>query len=177
MSHRPSAARGVSLVECAITVAVVAVSLGIALPSLKDLRARHQLDGVAAQLETDLMLARAEAVARNATVRMSFQASDAGSCYVLHTGAAADCSCSGSGEVTCRAPVQALRTAFFGRTSDVQLSSRSTSIAFDPTLGTVTPTATIQIVSPAGSVHQIINIMGRVRSCTPSTKLSGYPRC
>ena len=169
--------RGVSLVECAIAVAVSATALGLAVPNLTDLRDRHRLDGVAAQLETDLMLARSEAVARNDGVRLDLQGDAAGSCYVLHDGRAGDCRCTATELPVCRAGVQAIRHARFPAAGPIQVSSRSASIVFDPALGTVTPTATIKVSGAAGTVHQVINIMGRVRSCVPAPGRAGYPTC
>ena len=154
--------RGVSLVECAVALAITATALGLALPSLTELRDRHRLDAVAAQLETDLMLARSEAVARHDGVRLDLQSDQGGSCYVLHV---------------CRAGLQAIRHARFPAAGPIQVSSRSASIVFDPALGTVTPTATIKVSGAAGTVHQVINIMGRVRSCVPAPGRAGYPTC
>ena len=65
---------GFTLVEVLIPVAVAAVLLGSALPSLQTMTQRHRLEGSAAQLETDLQLARSAAVAANAVLRMDFSA-------------------------------------------------------------------------------------------------------
>ena len=60
------------------------------------------------------------------------------------------------------------RQVTFPANGPVQLTSRSVSIAFDPERGTVTPTTTFKLKATAGkTVHQIVNIMGRVRSCSP----------
>jgi type IV fimbrial biogenesis protein FimT len=60
----------------------------------------------------------------------------------------------------------------------VSLRSNSRSVLFDPTKGTSSPTATVQLQARNGSaIHQVMNIMGRVRSCSPAPELSGYRRC
>jgi type IV fimbrial biogenesis protein FimT len=42
------------------------------------------------------------------------------------------------------------------------------SILFDPLHGTSTPTGTLKIVGDSGrAVHHVVNIMGRVRTCSP----------
>jgi len=169
--------RGLTLVEAATVTAIVAVLIGVAAPSLHDTVLRRQVEGVAAQLETDLQLARAEAVARNETVRMAFVRDASGSCYVLHTGAAGGCRCDGQGETRCMPGAEALRTVPLGAASPVQIRANSASMAFDATRGTVTPTGTLRVQSAAGSLHQIVNIMGRVRSCTPDGWLVGYRPC
>lgn len=160
---------GLSLIECAIVTAVTALALGAALPSFEEARARRQLEGVAAQLETDLQLARSEAVARNEPVRVSFAQDEAGSCYWLHAGARP--------EPHCAARPDALRQVRLDAGSAVQLQSNSASLLFDPVKGTVTPTATLRLQSPVGRVHLVVNVMGRIRSCSPDAALPGLPRC
>jgi type IV fimbrial biogenesis protein FimT len=177
MRHSLRRSRGLTLVEAAIVVALVAVIAGIALPEFRQLRARHQLDGAAAQLETDLMLARSEAVARAGSVRVEFSSDAGGSCYVMHDGATGDCRCASDALPVCVAGANTLRSASFPLGGPVQVASRSSSIVFDAVLGTVTPTATIRVVGGIGSVHQVVNIMGRVRSCVPAPGRSGYPTC
>lgn len=168
---------GLSLIECAIVSAVSALALGAALPSFEEARARRQLEGTAAQLETDLQLARSEAVARNDGVRVGFAAGEAGSCYVLHTGAAGACSCDADGAAQCGPGAEPLRSVWLGPDSPVQVRSNSRSMLFDPVKGTVTPTATLKLQSPAGTVHLVVNVMGRVRSCSPDGALPGLARC
>ena len=177
MRHSPRRHRGLTLVEAAIVVALVAVIAGIALPEFRQLRARHQLDGAAAQLETDLMLARSEAVARAGAVRVEFTTDAGGSCYVIHDGATGDCRCASDALPVCSGGTRALRSVSFPPGGPVQVASRSASIVFDAVLGTVTPTATIRLVADLGSVHQVVNIMGRVRSCVPAPGRAGYPTC
>jgi type IV fimbrial biogenesis protein FimT len=177
MHHPPKPQRGLTLIEAATVTAIAAVLVGIAAPGLQDTRLRRQVEGVAAQLETDLQLARAEAIARNETVRVGFARGAGGSCYVLHTGPADACRCDGQGRTTCEPGAEALRTVPLDATSPVQLRANSASMAFDASLGTVTPTGTLRVQSPAGSLHQVVNIMGRIRSCSPDGWLAGYRRC
>lgn len=177
LHHAPRRAHGLTLIECATAVAVVAIALGAALPSFLQMRARQHLDGLGTQLETDLILARAEAVARNEPVRVAFARDARGSCYVLHSGAAGGCVCDGTGATVCAPGAEALRQVHLDARHPVQLVSNSASLLFDAVKGTVTPTATIRLDASAGTVHAIVNIMGRVRHCTPTPTLSGYPLC
>lgn len=181
--QRPSAhpgprVRGSSLVEAMVVLALLAVLVGAAVPGLEAMRERRHLAGAAALLETDLQLARTAAVARGSVLRLDFASTPAGgSCYVLHTGSAGACSCTAAGEApVCSAGVEALRHAHYRAGLPVRLQSNSASIAFEPHQGTVTPTATVRVVGRSGqAVHQIVNVMGRVRSCSPS--LPGHPPC
>ena len=167
---------GVTLVESLMVLAVTAVVLGTAVPSFEAARERRQVEGAAAQLETDIHHARSMAVARSATLRMSFQHGAAGSCYVVHSGNAGDCQCAADGSAVCRPGAQSFQTVYWPAGSAVRVVANSRSLVFDETRGTVTPTATIQVHGRQHTIRQIVNVMGRVRSCSPSA-LPGYRAC
>ena len=169
--------RGVSLIECAIVTAIVALAAGLALPSFHELRLQRQLEGVAAQLETDMQLTRAEAVARNEGLRLAFVDDSSGSCYVVHTGLKGACQCAGTGATVCTAGAEALRSVHLPPDAAVHLRSNSASMLFDPEKGTVTPTGTVKARSAAGHLHLVVNVMGRIRACTPDAAVPGYRRC
>lgn len=175
--HRPHRQSGVSLIECCVASAIVAAALGTALPSFDEMRQRRLLEGTAAQLETDLQLARSEAVARNEGVRLAFEHDGTRSCYVMHTGAAGACRCDVSGIPQCDGGAEAMRQVHLGPTPGIDLRSNIGSMLFDPTKGTVTPTGTLKLRASPGSVHLVVNVMGRVRSCTPDGALPGMARC
>ena len=178
MNTNPRRQHGFTLIEGMVTVAIVAVLVGVAVPSLRDTQERRRIDGVAAQLETDLMLARSEAVMRNESVHVAVVRDDAGSCYVIHSGDSGDCTCSGNGAPVCQPGAQLLRSAQMASGESVQLKANVHSMLFDAVKGTVTPAATIQVQGSVGTVRTIVNIMGRVRHCSSgSTALSGYPLC
>lgn len=170
--------RGLTLVECVVTLAIIVITLGAALPTFTQARERRHLEGAAAQLATDLRLTRSLAVSHRAPVRFRVQQVSDGSCYVVHTGAAGDCQCTGTGTSSCRGSAQALRTVGFERGGPVQLASNSASMLFDADRGTVTPTGTLSLQLQGGvTIRQIVNIMGRVRSCSPGAAAVGYAAC
>jgi type IV fimbrial biogenesis protein FimT len=168
---------GLTLVEALITLAVSALALGTAAPGFDQLRERRQVEGAAAQLETDIQHARSLAAAQSRPVRMSFEAAADASCYVVHTGSAGDCRCSANGEAVCRGSAQALQTVRWDAGTALRVVSNSPSILFDATRGTATPTATIKVQGRHVAIHQVVNLMGRVRSCTPAAPLPGYRAC
>ncbi|MBK9362612.1 MAG: hypothetical protein IPM99_16560 [Rubrivivax sp.] len=69
-----------------MVLGIVAVMVGVGAPSFDEVRATRLLDVAAAQLRTDVQLARSTAVAIGQTVRLQVQSEAAGSCYLLHTG-------------------------------------------------------------------------------------------
>ena len=170
--------RGLSCLEALAALAVAAFAAGSAAPSFTQAREWHQLEGAALQLATDLRYARSLAATHRTAVRFRVQVQGAEACYLLHTGSAGQCLCTPAGAATCSGEAQALRVVGFAAGDPVRLTSGPTSLLFDPDRGTVTPTATLKLRG-AGSqaLHQIINIMGRVRACTPAASMPGYPTC
>lgn len=168
--------RGLTLIEACCALAVIAVALGAALPSFQQARERRHLEGVAAQLRTDIAHTRSLAVSRNESVRISF--SNAASCYVVHTGPAGACLCAADGSASCRADAAPLHVVAVDAASNVRLSANSASMLFDATRGTVSPAGTIKVIGRSGSaIHTVVNIMGRARNCSPTPALPGYVAC
>jgi type IV fimbrial biogenesis protein FimT len=169
---------GFTLIESMVCLAVLSITIGAAAPSIRQASERRHLEGAAAQLATDIRHARSSAVALSTPVRLSFQQAGAGSCYMLHTGRAGDCQCNPDGVAVCSNGAQAIKTVGFAASSGLQLTSNSASMLFDHDRGTVTPTASINLrVQNGATIRQVVNIMGRARSCTPSGNLAGYPAC
>ena len=168
--------RGVSLIETLMVAAIVTITAGAVMPDFSSMLQRQRLQGAVAQLQTELQYARSLAVAERQAVRFSFRANASQSCYAIHTGAAGACQCSGQ-TATCTGGAVSFRTVGFDSASGLRATSNSGSFLFDPVKGTVTPTATIAVVNNQGdTVRLVVNIMGRVRSCTP-TGLPGYKPC
>lgn len=174
---RSSPPRGLTLLEALVALAIMLIVLGSALPHFGRTAERRQLEGVAAQLATDIQHARSLAVARASGQRISFRAFAAGSCYVVHDGPANACQCNAAGQAQCTAPTQVHRMVFLPAQGPVRLQANVGSIQFHPSLGTSTPTGTLRLVARSGqAVHQIVNIMGRTRACSPNG-VPGYPPC
>lgn len=177
-SNRPQQ-RGVSLIEAMSVIAILSIVCGTALPSFSSLRQRADLAGVAAQLETDVQFARSQATAFGHPVRLTLREGAGATCYMVHTGPAAECNCGGSETVaSCTGDAELLRSVSLAASSNVQVRSASKSVVFDPLKGTVTPTATLRVEARDGrAIHQVINLLGRVRSCSPGSKLAGEVAC
>ena len=170
--------RGLTLIECVVTLAIIVITLGAAIPSFSQARERRQLEGAAAQLATDIRHARSLAVSQAIPVRLRVQQTADGSCYVVHSGPAGHCSCTSQGTAQCSTDARAFQSMGFDARGALQVASNSSSMLFDPTRGTITPTGTLRGQLRGGqALHQVVNIMGRVRTCSPAGAVPGYPTC
>jgi type IV fimbrial biogenesis protein FimT len=71
-----------------------------------------------------------------------------------------------------------LHAVSFAAQGPVQVRSTTRSLTFDPVRGTVTPTATLRVEARDGrAIHQVVNLLGRVRSCSPLGRDAGERTC
>jgi type IV fimbrial biogenesis protein FimT len=170
--------RGLTLIELMVCVAIAAILLTIAVPSMQAFMARRQLEGLSAQFVADLQYARTSAVARGERLRLRFQTLDAGSCYVLHSSAADNCACMADQAPQCSGSAEALRVVYLPTSDHNTVRANVASMLIDPRQGTVTPTGSIDIASSDGiALRHVVNILGRVRLCTPATRVANVPAC
>lgn len=170
-------AAGLTLTELMVVVATAGVTLASTAPGFQQARERRHVEGLAAQLETDIHHTRGLAVAQNRNLRIEFLADAHGSCYVVHSGSAGDCTCTAQG-AQCAPGVQAHRSEHVPAERGVVLSANVRSMVFDAEKGTVTPTGTLRVQGASGqAIHQVVNIMGRVRSCAAGGEVLGLRPC
>lgn len=169
---------GITLVETGIALAIALILLAAALPSFRSLLERRTLEGAATRLATDLRYLRSEAVARNEPLRIGFGASAAGTCYVLYGAERGECKCNVSAAASCTDRAREIGAVSFPAAQGLALHSNVASILFDPVHGSATPGGTLRLVQASGlSVHHVVNLAGRVRSCSPGAAVSGYREC
>ena len=170
---------GLSVLEVLCALAITLVLLGGAMPMVNDLRQGQRLHATAALLETDIHFARSESIRTGQSVRLVVQAlTGGGSCYMLHDGKADACECSASGQARCDAGVQLLRVEGQAAANGVAIDALAKPVIFDGRKGTVTPTATLRVKARDGrALHQVVNIMGRVRTCSPAGAVGGVRSC
>lgn len=175
----PGAARGLTLIELCVVLALVALALGIALPGLGGLIERKRLHGMAAQLAADLHWVREEALARNEPLRFSIQATASGSCTVVHTGQRDDCRCEDpSAPAVCVGGATALKTSHWPGHQGIAVQANVASMLFDPDHGTTTPAGSVRLVDRRGAgITHVVNVAGRVRTCSPEGAVPGYRAC
>ena len=173
-------ARGFTLIELMVVVALVSVILTLVMPSFTGLLARKRLEGVASELGTDLQYARSEAVQRNARVRVIFGSA----CYAIHvvgTTDATNCTTLGTGAValkTLQLTTGAAATlAFTPATAGVLF------VEFDPvrgmavdSTGAVDMSGYVNVSSSAGTwqLRAIVTRYGRMKTCSPNASVTGF---
>lgn len=150
-----NAARGFTLVEMMVAVALAVILLSLSVPSFTGMVARMRIEGAANNLTTDLQLARTEAVQRRATVTLATLGNGSG--YTITSGAD-----------TIKAVDFAAGVTFSG----------GVTISFDP-LRALANAATLT-GSSAGTASQLrvsTDVMGRVQLCAPDASFKGYTPC
>ncbi len=144
-------ARGFTLVEMMTVVSILAVLLGIVAPSFSGFLASQQAKALTYDLTSDLMLARNEALKRNASVTVT--AANAGDWTQGWTVA------------TAAAPVTQLdhRNA---AAQAVSISGAPTAITFDPNGRVSAPLGSVRMTIGGGSNLRCLQLdpSGRVRS-------------
>ena len=172
--------RGFSLIEGLITVAVSVILATTAVPSMARWLDQQRLQGAAQQLLGDLQFIRSEAVARQQGLRLTVLPWVGGSCYVLHSGSANACTCGpvDNTPAVCSGGATEVKTVRWTAQDKAALQSSANSLRFDPWDGTSTPTATLNITNPQGQqLRHVVNVMGRVRTCSPGGSVPGHVQC
>ena len=180
-SPRPTrSARGFTLIELMVVVALASVILTLAVPSFIGMLAKKRLEGLAQELGTDLQYARSEAVQRNADVGVVF-GTGCYAIYVLGSTDATDCTTLGTGAV-------ALKTVQLATTSGSAVSVGFTPtvsgafIAFEPIRGMAANSAgadksgLVNVTSSAGNwqLRAIVTRYGRMKTCSPNASVTGF---
>lgn len=201
-ARRRRPASGLTLIELMVVVAVVAVLLMVAAPSMRDFIETQRHKAVHAELATDLQFARSEAVSRSDWLFLQFGVrANGSSCYTLFTCSAATagsnaplaCACD-CGSLPCMGVNQEQRTvvAELARGVSILPEAANVMLRFDPQTGGMRGF----VVSPAGGaalfdqvtidtkvdrrdtrLRALATSTGRVSNCSPGGAVAGYPPC
>ncbi len=195
---RLRAARGLTLTELLVTIAIAGILLAVAVPRMQDFIAMQRLRSINAQLVTDLQYARAEAPARNQYVSVRFLTNEVRSCYVIYTTTqsvalrANRCDCLASAESSCEPGAEALRTVRLPVGDGVGLrlpEGQGFGFAYDHIAGGIVRIARDRYGQPLGLfrvesflddsrvLRNDIGQSGRVEVCAPASLTVGATEC
>ena len=175
-------ARGFTLIEMLVAMAIAAIVLTVAVPSFSDYMNKKRVEGVASELSTDIQFARSEAVARNVAVRITFGTG----CWVVHTVGSTATSCTQAAGATLGTGATQLKDVQLATNLDASLSPNNslTYIAFDAVRAMATSngsgtTHSVNVASSAGSwqLRAAVSSVGRVQLCSPNSSMTGYAAC
>lgn len=168
MSASKHAARGLTLLELAVVLAVGALLVTLAVPSASDWIARQRLRAVTQQLVADLGDARHESARLAQPVHITFRAGSTW-CYAVATNAQADCEQPGAG---------VLKVVRSTDHPGVRLMHADTQ-SFDDRSGTAPAAAgRIDFASRRGDQLSVrLSRLGRPSLCTPSASLPDVGPC
>ncbi|NVZ08365.1 GspH/FimT family pseudopilin [Allochromatium humboldtianum] len=168
---RAARLRGVTLLELLIVVTILALLLGIALPSAQDLIERNRLKAAAHALAEDLQWTRSEAIKRNRV--LGFSVDTEHWCYgVTDRPTGCDCRLTPDSEEACRIK-RVLGETFPG----TRITSTLSLTRFEPRRATAI-NGSLTLSSPSGAeIRVVLSRLGRVRFCTPNAGLPGYDAC
>ena len=171
-----AAERGFTLIELLIVMALAAIILAIAAPSFTTTLTKRRMEGVAAELSTDIQYARSEAAQRNAAVGVVFGAS-CYTVYVLGTTNATTCAALGTGG-------SALKNVQVGGGTSLAFAPAVAGafIAFDPVrgmavdaaAGTTDLSGAVTVTNSAGDwqIRAIVTKVGRAKLCSPNNTVT-----
>lgn len=170
---------GITMIESMVTLAITAVLVGLAVPSMQELIARRRVAAVATELASDLRYLISSGLQRN----MSSQLDIAGACYVLSLdpGGAGACNCTiaspcGSGAL---AP-QILKTVSVPAGSGITLSSARANTPFNPR-GLIRNghPITVTISSTHGGSVRVYtqDVVSRPYVCSLANQEGSFPAC
>jgi type IV fimbrial biogenesis protein FimT len=172
-------AAGFTLIELIVTIAIAGILLAIVIPSFSDFFSKRRVEGIAAELVTDLQYARTEAVARNRNTMVTFGTA----CYVVYMSPASASTPSTCTVSDASAVVKSVSISS-GNTVGVSTLASLETITFEPVLGSASNNVganpgVVEVSSTAGRPWKLqvrLSNQGRVKTCSPSGtgQISGY---
>lgn len=197
MKQRTTSARGLTIIEMMVAVAIIAIVVSLAAPSFKRMIEMQRLRGIHDQIVTDLQFARSEAVRTGVpmNVVVAAQSGGVGACYIIFSdrngvGSAA-CDCKAASGSRCSAASTAeVKTVQLLPAHKVDLQTAGNSrMGFDPVTGGVMLTSddsgarsgaefvVESYIDPPRKLRTIVGITGRPLTCAPPFSTIALPAC
>lgn len=170
---------GFTLIEMLVSVAVLAILVGVAVPSFQSTLDKRRLNDAGEQIYSDLQFARSEAIKRNANVSVAFRGTEGNWCYGINFGAACDCN-ETPGSCQIAGITKVVDGSDFGNVS-LAGSLAGADLVFEPMRGALQPpggTATLTLDNR--NLNVVVSVLGRVRICSPNlenAKFLGQAQC
>lgn len=187
----PNLRRGLTLVEVLVSVAVLGVIVAVASPSLTDMMERRRIVAAAGELAGIVNFAKSEANAVGDTLILHLEAMPGdqhSSCARLVTQSQFDlCRCDTPAGMACtKGSSKLLREFLLPNSTGVSFAANGgmpgmgEQVAFErntlqPTLQDFAITVTGK--NTGAKLNVEYNAVGRVRTCSPDSSISGFPKC
>ncbi|MGL6109284.1 MAG: prepilin-type N-terminal cleavage/methylation domain-containing protein [Rubrivivax sp.] len=160
-------ARGLTLLELLVALAVVAVLASLALPSFGAMLVRHRLKAAAENLAVDLAELRFQATQRGQALHLHY-ATGTSWCYALATVSGCDCHVAQN----CQ-----LKTVRAKDHPGVQLVEAQ-NVLFDAAPDTRVGSGSAVLQAADGAQLRVgLSRLGRPNVCAPGVAVPGYPHC
>lgn len=154
MSAQPMvrSARGFTLIEAMIVLAVAAVLVVLVGPSMRSMIDQQRLRGTSSQLFADMQFARTEVVSRQEVTGITFGSNTSMTCYIIHTcgttpSSSCTCDCTAAAGSRCASPQRELRTVQFPVGGNVAVAPVASSVSTSAPTGAMLDPATGGILS------------------------------
>lgn len=163
MRLRP--ARGLTLLELMVTLAIVALLMTLALPSFGSIMARQRLKAAAEQLSMDLAELRLLAAQRGQTLHVNLSAGSQW-CYALAVASGCDC----------RVPQGCQLKTVHAKDHPGVTLLEGQDLRIDPPPGSSEGSALLQS-SDGARLRVGVSLLGRPKVCAPAAAVPGFGAC
>lgn len=190
--------RGFTLVELMITIAVLAILISLAAPSLSDTLDKRRIIGAAEAIYSQMQFARSEAIKSGRDIKLSYTSGttwcsgmredDGTTCNCTQTNPTNSAACAILGDGSTRV-LKTLSVSNFENISlavqDVNgVAATTPRLEFDNVRATLDTGAgdvrrvLVTSTQSARTIRVDVNLIGRVSMCSPSANyVAGYPTC
>lgn len=174
------AARGFTLIEMMVVIAILGILLAIAAPSFNIFFEKYRTKRAAETLAAFLVNAKSESAKRNASVRVVFQSSNSDKTWCAGMTTSSNCDCSATPNTCTMDGLDRLVSSADFKGVKLTDPDDGDMFTFTHKRGTVNgDTVELESTANAYELHVVVSNVGRVKLCSPSgsTYIGGYAAC